>query len=171
MEFFTGFIFGIIFGWSVFLAYGLHLANKVKNNKSAALTDTKAAEDISELTKKKNSIYERLQKAADLAQTQRDLCSQAEMPSKNAVHSKYKNGLVHEINEIEKQKMEILKSILDDGFDPTITIVNEAGKQEKIALSAYLSTYGVPLSGDDEKAKRRSKFVIYKGGKDDGTVH
>jgi hypothetical protein len=113
-----------------------------------------------------------------------ELRAQAEMPSKNAVHSKYKNGLVAEINEIEQQKLEILRTVLAEGFDPMITVLHDGGGKEEIPLSAYVLTSqqavdsgagkkqeAAPHPGMDQPPRKVGKFFIYKGGKDDGTTH
>lgn len=120
------------------------------------------------------SINERLSKVKELTEQQLNLQSGAEGPQKNALHGRYKNGLGQEIEFLEEQKVEILKSIVKDGFDPEISTMGHDGVITKGKLSAFLTERGISLDdAPTEKENPRSKFTVYRGGKGDGgeTVH
>src|ERR1035437_7104015 len=138
--FFTGLVWGAVL---VFM-YGSYRIEKVKKAKEALLTQIKAK--VAEMDKQKESIKDRLIKASELAQTQIVIRGQLEMPSNGALHSKYKNELMHEMQDIEQQKIDILKTILAEGFDPMITIVNDTGTKSEIALSGYVNEAIILLS-------------------------
>lgn len=170
------FVFGFLMGGTSVLAYGAYRFNRYKKAKE------KLTEKVKEMTKdlesKQESIKERLLKAADITKIQMELRSQQEMPSKNALHSRHKNGLVYEINDLEEQKLSILRSVLGDGFDPMITIINDGGGREEVPLSSYVDRAEKALFEQrgttpplPPEKKNVGKFVIYKGGKDDGKGH
>lgn len=184
--FMLGFVVGLICGFGSFLLYGMHQLKKARQARNKLVSEiAKKAQDLEE---KKDSIKNRLKEAARIAQEQLELRAQAELPSMNAAHSRYKNGLVYEIRELERQKIDILKTIIKDGFDPMITVINEAGAREEIPLSAYINnaelnaaddTTSAPQQPSKEKQdnseenqpKRVGPFMVHKGGKDDGTTH
>jgi hypothetical protein len=170
------FIMGMFFGAGLFISFGLYQVHKIKKVKNILIDQIK--KKASELEAKKGSIKDRLVKASNIAQTQMDLKSQSEMPSKNALHSRHKNGIVYEIQDLEQEKLSILRSVLGDGFDPMITVINDGGVKEEIPLSAYVaqaeqllhSMTGIgPAIPPD--TKKIGKLILYKGGKDDGTTH
>ena len=133
----------------------------------------------------KESIKERLIKASDMAKAQMELEAAMEQPSKNALHSRYKNGLYSELQDMEQQKLDLLSTILAEGFDPMITVINKSGVKSEIPLSSYVNdATGVlkkslgedpsspPTTPEDPTQPRKvGNFIVYKGGKDDGTVH
>ena len=175
MEFLFGFLLGLVCGVGMFMAYGYYQLSKIKKAKSKFAENLK--KKLSEFGDKTESVKTRLLKAHDLTQQQLELRAQAEMPSKNALHSRHKNGLVYEIQKLEEEKIAILKSIVDDGFDPTITVLDEAGNRQELPLSSFVNHSQLKQAEEDspttegDNMKRVGKFVVVKGGKDDGTVH
>ena len=183
----TVFMLGVLMGCAVFTAYGIYQVNKLKKQKES-ITD-QLQKRITDMKTKEAFIKERLSKAAELAQKQQELHSQAEQPSKNATHSRYKNGLIAEITSLEKQKIDVLQSILTEGFNPIITLTHDNGAREDIPLSEYLAAAQLnmnnltsskndepvpqppPTSAGTEPPKQIGKFFVYKGGKPDGTTH
>jgi hypothetical protein len=169
----TMFLLGLLVGSGMFIGYGLYQVRKVKGSKEKLLREI--IKKTKEMETKKNSIQERLIQASDIAKAQNELRAQAEMPSKNGLHSQYQMGLVAEIQDMEQRKLDILRTILAEGFDPSVTIINDAGGKEQQPLSAYVDNAQgmlnkhVPPPPPD--AKKTGKFIIYKGGKDDGTSH
>ena len=113
------FLLGALLGTVFVLAYGAyHLMNLKKLSKEL--------EAKAKITREKiRSIKERLVRVQEITRLQLDLVGAIDQPSKNALHSRYKNGLNEEIKLLEEEKLEILKSILRDGFDPVITVVGE----------------------------------------------
>jgi flagellar biosynthesis GTPase FlhF len=172
MEVLVVFVFGALVGVSIFMAYAWFQMRKIRNTKHKLVEEI--IKKTKEMESKKNSIQERLIQASDLAKAQSELRAQAEMPSKNALHSRHKNGLVHEIQDMEQRKLDILKTILAEGFDPNITVLNDHGQKDEMPLSSYvdnaqnLLNKHMPPPPVDKKTNR---FVIYIGGKDDGTSH
>lgn len=175
------FMLGMLTGAAIFVGYGYYQFNKIKKAKENLLDQL--YKKTAEVEQKKELIKDRLTQASELAKMQMELRAQAEMPSKNAVHSKYKNDLVHEINDMEHRKLDLLRTILAEGFDPTITVFDETGQRNEVPLSSYVNEATNLLGVRNDKQpeapkdtglgepKKVGKFLIYKGGKDDGTTH
>jgi len=127
---------------------------------------------------KKESIKSRMNKVREMTAEQLELNSAADGPQKNALHGRYKNGLIGRIKELEIQKADVLRSIIADGFDPEITVVDGAGVVTTIKLSEFLAQTGAlpptePPKSIKPRTKLVGKFTVHKGGKDDGgsTTH
>lgn len=173
------FILGMITGSGLFIVYGMYQLNKLKSAKTKITDEIK--KKLEDLEGKRESIKTRLIKAQELTQQQIDLRAATEMPSKNAVHSRYKNGLIGEITKLEEEKIAILRSILDDGYDPEITVLTDDGAKQSMPLSQFVGVVQKkhenngnttpPSTPTSEAVKKVGKFVILKGGKDDGTTH
>ncbi|CAM6003918.1 unnamed protein product [Sphagnum balticum] len=127
---------GMLFGASLVMLYGWYQLNKMKKIKDVLLKQIKAK--AAEIDQKKETIKERLLKASDIAQAQMSVRAQMDMPSKNALHSKYKNDLMLELQEMEQQKLDLLRTILIEGYNPMITVLNESGKKTEMPLSEYV---------------------------------
>jgi hypothetical protein len=166
MEFLTGFILGLFAGATMFVGYGYYALSRLKKSKDAIKAVVK--KKVNELDSKRESIIVRLKQAQALTEQQMNLRDATDQPSKNSLHSRYKNGLVGEIKKLEEEKVAILQSILNDGFDPVITVINDMGEREEYPLSHFVK--GSQLAEPQENRKP-SKFVVLKGGKDDGTTH
>jgi hypothetical protein len=127
-------------------------------------------------TKKVESVSSRMKKVKEITNEQLDLYSQVSGPQKNALHGRYKNGLNGRIKELEEEKSSILKSILTDGFDPEITVMDGAGVVTTVKLSEFMAESGItiePKKTEPVSTKQVGKFTVHKGGKDDGgnTTH
>lgn len=179
------YLLGFGMGFGAFVAYGAYQMNKLQKKKDGLLQEVKKR--AAELDAKSSSIKERLAQASKLAHAQADLRAQAEMPSKNSTHSRHKNGLISEIQLMEQQKLDILRTILAEGFNPVITVVHDGGTKQEVPLSEYVAAAQVNVDalagkkneapppvatdGGSDVPKQVGKFFVYKGGKSDGTVH
>lgn len=125
------------------------------------------------------SVSKRMLKVKELTKEQLELQAQTSLPQKNALHGRYKNGVIGRIKELEEEKNTILKSIITDGFDPEITVMDESGVVTSIKLSEYLGQNGITMPPKETtppktNSRQIGKFTVHKGGKDDGggeTVH
>lgn len=179
------YLLGLGMGFGIFVVYGAYQVGKLKKKKDDLLEEVKRR--AADLDAKSSSIKERLAQASKLAQAQADLRSQAEMPSKNSTHSRHKNGLISEIQLLEQQKIDILKTILAEGFNPVITVVHDGGTKQEVPLSEYVSAAQsnvdalggkrdetptpTTTDGGPDLPRQVGKFFVYRGGKPDGTVH
>lgn len=114
----------------------------------------------------KSSISERISKVEEITQKQLELSSIVDMPQKNALDGKYKNSLIREIADLEEEKNNILRSILQDNVDPYITIIDENYELKTIKLSEYMSSKSPKSSESKLNDKNpRPRFIVYDGGK------
>jgi flagellar biosynthesis GTPase FlhF len=155
------------------LGYGMYSLKKITKQKESLLKQAEQTQKTKELLVA--SIKDRLTKAHEMTQKQFELLAELDMPSKNAVHSKWKNGISREVRQLEDDKVALLKSILADGFDPEIAILNESYQKEKIKLSDYLKkiekTVGSetpppppPPENSGTTLKKVGRFFVYSGG-------
>ncbi len=89
----------------------------------AAATPTTSANENNSL-----SVKDRLRKAVEIA-TQQSKINTKKDPESLVQH-----------NELELEKLTILRTILKDGFDPIITIRQNTGSQEEMPLSEYVQS-------------------------------
>jgi hypothetical protein len=168
MEFLLGFVLGMLVSSVIFVGYGYYTLRKMKKLKDKILDDLK--NKLTEQDSKRDSIIARLKQAQAITEQQLDIRAATDEPSKNALHSRYKNGLIGDIKKLEEEKIAILKSILEDGFDPLISVREDSGELKELPLSHFINGSSTNKP-DPNGPKRVGKFVVVKGGKDDGTVH
>jgi hypothetical protein len=105
------------------------------------------------------SVKYRLHKAFDINDEQARMASLIVQPNKNASHSRYKNEMIGTFKAMEAEKLELLKSILKDGYDLTL-VVNSDGTKRNIKLSDYVASIegGPPL----EEVGREPEVTVQK---------
>lgn len=134
-----------------------------------------------QLTEKQyESVRPRLKKAAEISNKQLELYMQTQEPSKNSLHSKWKNDLIYQIKELEKEKRTVLRSIIKDGLDPELELKDEkTGQKYQTKLSEYMLKNGMSLTEENDKLPdegpegsrptKSGKFFVIDGGKNDIT--
>lgn len=156
-EFILGLISGFIAGSSaiimISILYAKNTIKKTLTSKQELLKDLSKARDV---LKKATSVQERMNQVKDLTRDQIDMQMKMELPQKNSLDGKYKNGLSRQIKEIEEEKKSILQSILDDGYDPEISTLNADSKIETMKLSEFMQKEKRPI---DTKSKPKLTLV------------
>lgn len=161
VAFFSGVVCGIMMFIVGLATYGAHITKKNKALQAA-----------------KDSVSERLKKVRELTKLQFDLHSKTDGPQKNSLDGKYKNSLIREIKSLEEEKIEIMQSIIKDGFDPEVTTVSSDGSFKNLKLSELLGQDSLKEEKKELPKKPTHKFTVHDGGKfdtDDGnggeTIH
>lgn len=117
---------------------------------------------------KMSSVKERLKRVQEITQEQMDIQSYAERPQKNSLDGKYKNRSINEMERLDEEKQEILMSILRDGMDPSIGVIDDAGQVKSMKLSEYVAEYygynDAPIKNKQPEVRR--DFSVIKGGKE-----
>jgi hypothetical protein len=172
------YMLGVLTGASISFGIILALGKKALSKKE---------KEFSSMKEQKSIIEKKMKRVKEITSEQLDLQSATSGPQKNALDGKYKNGLIREIKRLEEEKSELLCSIIQAGFDPEITVIDESGAVTRIKLSEYMALQGIqmpPVAPKETKKtetsktltapKQIGKFTVYKGGKDDsdsGTTH
>ena len=168
MDFLSGVIVGIL-GVIVLGSFLVRKdANKLKQARSASAKDAMAGA---------LRVKDLLKRAAEIAEQQLDLQDQAQQPSANSLHSRFKNGLISEIKRLEEEKIAVLTSIIEEGFDPVVKVSDCGTGVQELPLSEYLLSAGIdvkkkavaPATADTnkpvEEPRKAGKFYVIKGGK------
>ena len=96
------------------------------------------------------SVKARLEESFDITEKQLSILGMLDMPQSGPLHGKHKNLLVHELKALETKKMELLKSIVEEGHNPKLVIINsDSGERESVFLSDFLNKQA---SADKESA-------------------
>ena len=186
--FIVGFIMGILCVWEV----ALYIAERtLKNKKAKVKSAEKLLDKINKLTDgldKRSSVDERLTRVKEIINEQFNLQYQTEGPQKSAMDGKHKNMNIRTVKSLEDEKNEILRSIITDGYDPTVSVAGYDGKITDMKLSEFMVQSGVDMEPVEDKTKgakpkpspskaavatKTGKFVVHRGGKNDneGTSH
>ena len=96
--------------------------------------DQRAMVLIEEISKIK-AIKSLFAEATKIAEEQANLISQVDQPSRSASHSRYKNGIVGRIKELENRKLDIFESILENGVDPLIMVGDGTDEPTEMRMS------------------------------------
>lgn len=135
MIYFLVFVLGVITGIVLLLAtFGIILNRRGKPKVEATVDrivkDMKLMEDV----KKRFSQIEKITDA------QVTLISHLDRPSAGAAHSKHKNQLAHELKRLEIEKIDVMRSIVNDGVDPMLTVIVE-GETKKLRMSEAIALH------------------------------
>jgi len=109
---------------------------------------------------KMGSIKYRFTETDRLVKKQLEMVKQVYQPSKGASHAKWKNDLIKHINDLEKEKILIFKSIVKDGVDPTLQLMDPDGNKEEMKMSDAIKraeTNSDFIKPDNLKKKTDSK--------------
>jgi H+/gluconate symporter-like permease len=115
------FVLGLITATAAMVFWALWLKKKDEQFKHTA--DTQKTNKTDKLL----SIQKRLKEADEIAVKQ------------NKIDTRLGPNFVMQFNELELQKLSVLKSVITDGFDPIITIVYGSGPREML-LSTYVQS-------------------------------
>jgi|GEM_PF-7021695 len=168
MEFLLGFFAGLVAATALIIGYGVYKFRQLSKTRNKIIGELQKSAEEAE--KRLKNVTERLNQAREITEKQFALLRQIDQPSKNALHSKWKNDLNHELRKLEEEKNELLRSILKDGYDPSITVLNASDQKETVKLSEYLARIGItkddptPPSDDTNGPKKVGKFTVYSGG-------
>jgi hypothetical protein len=161
----ASFILGMVATLIILGVWTFFLYKKQNKEKIKAIAEiNKAAEELDKAKSGYASVKERLNKVRELTKVQMTLSSQVEIPQKNSLDGKFKNGLSKEVKKIEEEKAVILRSILADGYDPEVSILGDSGT-ESMKLSQFLGSINSKESVTTVPIKKESKFSVLRGGK------
>lgn len=142
------YVLGFFSGFGAVCAYGLYRLRKFDQERQKFAQEiAKTAKVVAEKTR---SAKARLDRAFEICEEQFNILSGMEGPQSGPLHGKHKQQMNAELKRLEEEKMTIFRSILADGFDPTLTTITETGEREVVKLSEFV--------------KRRELIMNEKGG-------
>ena len=106
------------------------------------------------------SVKERFKQFQELTGDQQSLLGQVDRPSAGAAHSKYKNSIIGELKFLEEKKKEILKSVLDDGFDVEITMLDMKGAKSKMKISEFLNEQSISSENTESNNPQEAGKIL-----------
>lgn len=171
VQFLVPYIFGLLTGIGLCLIVLLHYSKKVID----AASDLSSSKDLTSKAKTL-TVSERMKRVQAITEEQLSLSRSIDGPQKNSLDGKYKNSLINKTKALNDEKDEILRSILNDGFDPELSAMDESGVVTQMKLSEYMAYMGIKMKPKNKpvaqtpeaKAERLAKFTLHKGGKSDG---
>lgn len=167
MQLFLIYGLGIVTGFIIALAWGMHIAQR--EQKKLQEKASQIVDKIKDEMKKEaiwSSARQRFDKAAAIAEQQNDLLGRVDGPSRGALYSKWRNDVRGQLLELEREKMEIFRSILADGLDPLINVIGEGGDTTKKKMSEVVSDFEkafpdyAPAKASEPKVKQPSLKIV-----------
>jgi hypothetical protein len=70
-------------------------------------------------------------KAKDLVDQIQQLSNQAEMPSKSAAHSNWKNDIKQQMIELDRERLNLLSKAISEGYNPDVSF---NGRTDKLSV-------------------------------------
>jgi len=183
--FFAGVITGCVITTIITIVYSVrkaaafkkllteHLDNLVKlgeeYEKLQKSNSTVPSSSIKDTAKNLRVLESKLSRLQEIGQRMMVLSIGIQQPSKNQTHSLYKNSLIQEIKELEKERDALIEELWESGFNPDITVINGDGSKERIPLRKLLEEALGVNNKDDKKegTKDQDKKNHLKLVKDD----
>lgn len=142
------FALGTLFGGAMVMMYFSSLV--VKALKLMAGTDpnrratgtSHIADDLAKMpTDKRERIMNIIKEVAQVSEMQAGYMGTLAQPSKNALHSKFKNDIIRQVKDLEGRKVALFKEILKEGYDPELPNTLPDGTQNRIKMSQAIAEY------------------------------
>jgi hypothetical protein len=164
-DLFLGFMVGSIFTLMLISGYVYIKANQLIKKAKAASNDLKdKLLNNSELYEK---VKDRLKRLSDITQRELEIMGSMSYPSANATHSRHKNSLVSEAKALQEEKIAIMRSMVAEGLDLEMSVIDESGQSKKMKLSEFLGEQPVDKTQQADKSSNKPKFTVLTGGKSD----
>jgi len=146
MEYFFVYLLGIMSGFGLAIIYGIILANSDRKN-----LQEKTTKFVDELKKEMiwASAKERFDKALAISHEQSQMISKIEGPSRGALYSKWRNDTRSQLLALEREKMDIFRSIIADGLDPLVSVMGDDGEVVKKKMSETVAEFDAHFPKDD----------------------
>ena len=130
------------------------------------------------------AVYERTRAHIDevnkIMETQLSLWAQIDGPNRGASHARWKSDIISEINNLESDKIDSFRDILEDGVDLKVSVIDTNGKKIEKKMSELVSDFDAnkshkvpspPIKENDSNKKLRTikpKLSLIKDNTNDG---
>lgn len=157
--FFYGFVLGVVVASIVWMIVLSDLEQRKK------IDSKKLYRDIELI----GSVKYRFTKVNEITEKQLELVSRTDRPSASAAHSRNKNNIVSEIKALEEEKMDIFRSILNDGIDPNLQMIID-GQPQTIkmseAVAMHENNYATSSIKTESKKPRKNPLKLVANRED-----
>ena len=82
-----------------------------------------------------------IHEAVGITDRQLQLWRQLDVPNRGASHARWKQDLIAQIKELDKEKLDKFQKILNYGFDPEVSVIKLDGEKESMKISELLKEY------------------------------
>jgi len=106
----------------------------------------KLEEDLSE----RQFIEDKLRKADEIQRELIDLAMAQDEPQRNSLDGRHRGRQYGKFKQLEDEMNSVLQSILDDGYDPELACMNDAGDMTSMKLSELMKQRGFIGSGSQD---------------------
>lgn len=132
------YILGIASGFALAVAWGMVLEAREREK-----LKSKVEKLVTEIKKEMiwASAKQRFDQVLKINEQQNDLIGAVEGPSRGALFSKWRNDKRGQLLELEREKMDIFRSILKDGLDPLVNVMGDDGEVTKKKMSETVAEF------------------------------
>lgn len=130
------FMAGIILTLLSMVGYIFALAKSYKPEETKTLRNRLSKKDSDKLVA---SIKVRFKEIEGLTVEQLRLVDILKAPNKGAMHAKGKGGVLRRVEELEDAKINIFRSIVKDGFNPSVGIYDNDGQKVEMKMSEAIA--------------------------------
>lgn len=169
------FALGMIAGGALVMGYFASLVGKALRLVAGRATSTTAAPpgssqiatDLGAMpVDKRNRIMAIIKEVAVCSEQQGAYLGQINQPSKNALHSKFKNDIIRHIKDLETRKIDLFRRILKEGYDPEIPSTAPDGTAVRVKLSVAVAQHesgdSAPPVAAPPTTPKSTEFAVIK---------
>lgn len=132
------YVLGILTGFTLALLWGLFLVERAKKRLTEAVDKVGLQAKEAALIA---SAKKRFAEALKISDQQQDLLGRLDGPSKGALFSQWRNSVRQELLALERQKIDIMRSIVADGIDPVVSVAGEGDTLVKKRMSEAVAEF------------------------------
>jgi hypothetical protein len=159
METLSALLIGALLGGTIVYKFLSHYFVRYQDNLMKEIElNTK---DLSENMQILGAFKVHMEQAQEIMEKQQALMAQATMPSKSAAHSKYKNDLAKQLNELEDKKVAIFKKVINSGLDPEIAVF-DGNSTTNIRMSEAIARREIANKSTNKETKTNSNNLRTK---------
>lgn len=146
-------------------------------NRNRWVATQEQVESFADRMKKVGIMQAHIERVDQITDSQNSIISMLEGPSRGTSHSHTKNKLVSQLREMEDEKMDLFKKIVDLGFDPMVKIHDGEDFVEVTMSQAVLIRQDMkagPKTKTDSNNHRTKHLKLVEDDSDDAspnTIH
>lgn len=127
-------------------------------------------------------VRSKLDVVNEIMNAQLSLWASIDGPNRGASHTKWKSGLIHEINDLEAEKIDAFRDVISNGVDLAVIVMNSDGGRVEKKMSEIVNDFDIsqaptpftpkqPVNKNDSNKKLnvvKPKLSLIKDDTNDG---